>query len=96
MPYLSKIGNSEILDLHINGMVPKPVNIEQKSMQEETEKRNLKEVIEILQISKRAKNKPPSKVRGYGLLYCRHDATVSGRGICRRSLVPKSRESEAK
>lgn len=89
MPHSSKIGNSEILDLQINGMVPKAVNIEQKSVQEETEKRNLKEIIKILRISKRAKNRPPSKVKGHALLYCRHDATVSGRGICRSSLVPK-------
>lgn len=30
IPYLLKIGNSEILDLQINVMVPKSVNIEQK------------------------------------------------------------------
>ena len=39
MPYVLKIGNSEILDLQINGMVPKSVMTEQKGVQEEKEKK---------------------------------------------------------
>lgn len=37
-----------------------------------------------------------SKARGHAFLYCRHEATVSGRSICGSGLVPKSRKSEAK
>ena len=54
IPYLLKMGNGEILDLQINGMVPKSVVTEQKGVQEEIRKRSLEEIIQKLQVSKRA------------------------------------------
>lgn len=54
IPYLLKMGNGEILDLQINGMVPKSVVTEQKGVQEGIRKRSLEEIIQKLQVSKRA------------------------------------------
>lgn len=54
MPYVLKIGNRAILDPQINGKAPKSVMAEQKGVQEEKEKRNLEEIIQKLQISKKS------------------------------------------
>lgn len=42
MPYLLKMGTSEILDLRVNGMVPKSVKTEWKVVQAEIKKKTLK------------------------------------------------------
>lgn len=54
MPHVLETGNTETLDLQINGMVPKSVMTEQKGVQEEKEKRNLEEIIQKWQISKKS------------------------------------------
>ena len=77
-------------------MAPKSVMIEQKGVQEKTEKRNLEEIIQKLQISKRANKNTFLKVKSHAFLCCRHNAVVSGRSICGSSTVSESGESEAK